>query len=138
MCNTPRPWLTGLLLVLAVYVLLLNGCSKKDDSSSPPPPQKVVIQNAGSDTMVNLAQAWAEADAKVSPNVTIEVSGGGSGTGIAALINGTVDIANCSRKMKPIEIERTKQNTGKEPQELIVGYDALAVYVHKGNTLSEI
>ena len=138
MCNIPRPWLTGLLLVLAVYVLLLNGCSKKDESTSPPPPQKVVIQNAGSDTMVNLAQAWAEAYAKVSPNVSVEVSGGGSGTGIAALINGTVDIANCSRKMKPIEIERTKQNTGKEPQELIVGYDALAVYVHKGNPLSEI
>lgn len=136
--NTLRPWLTGLLLVLAVYVLLLNGCSKKDESTSPPSPQKVVIQNAGSDTMVNLAQAWAEAYAKVSPNVSIEVSGGGSGTGIAALINGTVDIANCSRKMKPIEIERTKQNTGKEPQELIVGYDALAVYVHKGNPLSEI
>ena len=138
MCNTPRPWLTRLLLVLAVYVLLLNGCSKKDESTSPPPPQKVVIQNAGSDTMVNLAQAWAEAYAKVSPNVSIEVSGGGSGTGIAALINGTVDIANCSRKMKPIEIERTKKNTGKEPQELTVGYDALAVYVHKGNPLSEI
>ena len=137
MCNIPRPWLTGLLLVLVVYVLLLNGCSKKDESTSPPP-QKVVIQNAGSDTMVNLAQAWAEAYAKVSPNVSVEVSGGGSGTGIAALINGTVDIANCSRKMKPIEIERTKQNTGKEPQELIVGYDALAVYVHKGNPLDEI
>ena len=77
MCNTPRPWLTGLLLVLAVYVLLLNGCSKKDESTSPPPPLKVVIQIAGSDTMVNLAQAWAEAYAKVSPNVSIEVSGGG-------------------------------------------------------------
>jgi hypothetical protein len=83
--------------------------------------------------MVNLALAWAEAYAEVTPSVPVEVSGGGSGTGIAALINGTVDIANCSREMIPEEIERVKQNTGKEPQKFIVGYDALAVYVHKNN-----
>ena len=138
MFNLSQPRLRGLWSALVVCSLLLYGCSKQDESASPPPSKKVVIQNAGSDTMVNLAQAWAEAYAKVSPKVSIEVSGGGSGTGIAALINGTVDIANCSRKMKPIEIERAKQNTGKEPQELTVGYDALAVYVHKDNPLNEI
>ena len=100
--------------------------------------EKFVIQNSGSDTMVNLVQAWAEAYATVEPSVSLEVSGGGSGTGIAALINGTVDIANCSRQVKAEEMERAKQNTGKEPQELIVGYDALAVYVHKDNPLDEI
>ena len=62
------------------------------------------IQNKGSDTLVNVAQAWAEAYQKVDPEVAVAVSGGGSGTGIAALINGTVDIANASRKMKDKEI----------------------------------
>lgn len=100
--------------------------------------EKPTIQNAGSDTMVNVAQAWAEEYAAVDSTVSVEVSGGGSGTGIAALINGTVDIANCSRQVHADEIERAKANTGKEPQEYIVGYDALAVYVHKDNPLEEI
>ncbi len=68
----------------------------------------------------------------------MEVSGGGSGTGIAALINGTVDIANCSRQIKPEEAERARNNTGEEPVETVVGYDAMAVYVHKDNPLDEI
>ena len=59
--------------------------------------QREVIQNKGSDTLVNVAQAWAEEYQTVNPGVVVAVSGGGSGTGIAALINGTVDIANASR-----------------------------------------
>jgi phosphate transport system substrate-binding protein len=96
-----------------------------------------VIQNKGSDTLVNVAQAWAEAYQKVDSNVSIAVSGGGSGTGIAALINGTVDIANTSRKMERIEKNQAKKN-GHEPVEHIVGYDALAVFLHKDNPLSTI
>ena len=88
--------------------------------------------------MVNLAQAWAEEYKKVAPDVSVEVSGGGSGVGIAALTKGTIDIANASRNMKPEEIDEAKKNTGKEPKEIIVGYDALAIYVHKDNPLSEI
>jgi phosphate transport system substrate-binding protein len=88
--------------------------------------------------MVNLAQAWAEAYKKVAPAVDVEVSGGGSGVGIAALERGTVDIANASRNMKPEEIEQAKKNTGNTPKEFIVGYDALAIYVHKDNPLNEI
>ena len=65
----------------------------------------------------------------------MEVSGGGSGVGIAALERGTIDIANASRNMKPEEIEQARKNTGQEPREFIVGYDALAVYVHKDNPL---
>ena len=71
----------------------------------------------------------------MAPDVDVEVSGGGSGVGIAALEKGTIDIANASRNMKPEEIETAKQNTGKEPKEFIVGYDALAIYVHKDNPL---
>jgi phosphate transport system substrate-binding protein len=98
-----------------------------------------IIQNKGSDTLVNVAQAWAEAYQKVNPNVAIAVSGGGSGTGIAAMINGTVDIANASRAMKDKEIELAEKH-GQEPVQHVVGYDALAVFVHKDNpakTLSE-
>ncbi|MEJ2529665.1 MAG: PstS family phosphate ABC transporter substrate-binding protein [Gammaproteobacteria bacterium] len=93
---------------------------------------RVVIQNKGSDTLVNVAQAWAEAYSKVNPKVAIAVSGGGSGTGIAAMINGTVDIANASRKMKASEIKSAESN-GQNPKEHVVGYDALAVYLNSAN-----
>jgi phosphate transport system substrate-binding protein len=95
---------------------------------------KPTIQNKGSDTMIELAQAWAEAYEAAS----VEVSGGGSGVGIAALINGTVDIANASRAMEEKEIKAAKDKNGKEPVLYVVGYDALAVYVHKDNPLEEI
>ena len=91
-----------------------------------------MIQNKGSDTLVNVAQAWAEIYPKSHPDVIIAVSGGGSGTGIAAMINGTVDIANASRSMKDKEIKKAKEK-GQNPIEHVVGYDALAVYVHKDN-----
>ncbi|MGI9316981.1 MAG: PstS family phosphate ABC transporter substrate-binding protein [bacterium] len=91
-----------------------------------------VIQNKGSDTLVNVAQAWAEAYRDVDDNVAVAVSGGGSGTGIAAMINGTVDIANASRKMKEKEI-KSAQEKGQNPLEHTVGYDALAVFLHEDN-----
>jgi ABC-type phosphate transport system substrate-binding protein len=103
-----------------------------------PSGQAATIQNKGSDTMVNLAQAWAEEYHKVAPNVKIEVSGGGSGVGVAALIKGTVDIANSSRDLKASEKEQAQKNTGKEAKEYTVGYDALAIYVHKDNPLEQI
>ena len=96
------------------------------------------VQVKGSDTMVNLGQVWAEEFNKVDPNVSIELSGGGTGVGLAALFKGTVDIANASRNAKPSEIEQAKKNTGKEPVEFVVGYDALAIFVHKDNPLNQI
>jgi phosphate transport system substrate-binding protein len=95
------------------------------------------IQNKGSDTLVNVAQAWAEAYQKVNPEVAVAVSGGGSGTGIAALINGTVDIANASRKMKDKEIALAEKH-GQHPVEHVVGYDALAVFIHKDNPITSM
>ncbi len=91
-----------------------------------------LIQNKGSDTLVNVAQAWAEEYKDVNSNVAIAVSGGGSGTGIAAMINGTVDIANSSRQMKKKELQRARE-LGQTPIEHVVGYDALAVFIHKNN-----
>jgi phosphate transport system substrate-binding protein len=97
-----------------------------------------IIQNKGSDTMVNVAQVWAEEYRKVAPTVAVEVSGGGSGVGLAALDKGAVDIANASRDIKPNEVEQAQKNTGKPPKGFVVGYDALAIYVHKDNPLSEL
>lgn len=93
---------------------------------------RTVLQNKGSDTLVNAAQAWAEAYQKVNPEVAVAVSGGGSGTGIAALINGTVDIANTSRAMEQKEIDEAIAK-GRTPVQHIVGFDALAIYVHQNN-----
>ncbi|MEN8167281.1 MAG: phosphate ABC transporter substrate-binding protein [Pseudomonadota bacterium] len=93
---------------------------------------RTLIQNKGSDTLVNVAQAWAETYRDVKPDVAVAVSGGGSGTGIAAMINGTVDIANASRKMKSKEKEAAKKK-GQNPVEHVVGYDALAVFINNAN-----
>ena len=95
---------------------------------------RTLIQNKGSDTLVNVAQAWAEAYAQINPNVAVAVTGGGSGTGIAALIGGSVDIANSSRSMEEEEFEMAN-GRGVVPNELIVGYDALAVYIHPDNPI---
>ena len=90
------------------------------------------IQNTGSDTLVNLALAWAEQYAGIHPEVRVAVTGGGSGTGIAGLINKTVDLANASRAMKKEEIESAKKN-GVDPVEHTVARDAIAVVVHPDN-----
>lgn len=123
----------GVPLLVAACLLLgftLAACRHKG--------QRSTIQNSGSDTIVNLAQAWAEEYATVEPSISVEVSGGGSGTGIAALIAGDVDIANCSRKIEAGEAEQARKNTHKEPKEYLVGFDGLAVYVSKNNPLEEI
>ena len=97
------------------------------------------IRVEGSDTMVNLAQAWAEEYENRRPQVKVEVQGGGSGIGIASLIDGVCDMANASREMKPDEKKSAKSNHGgKAALKHIAGYDALAIYVHKDNPLDSI
>lgn len=121
---------TGLAVTLmAATVALLTACGGGE--------QRQVIQNKGSDTLVNVAQAWAEAYQTVNPAVVVAVSGGGSGTGIAALINGTVDIANASRAIKDKEIKLAQDN-GQNPVKHVVGFDALAIFLHADNPLDEI
>ncbi len=133
-----RTWAV-VYLAVALTSALLGGCKRHSNEEAPKPGAagKTVIQNIGSDTMVNLAQAWAEAYAKVFPNVSVEVSGGGSGVGVAALINGTAEIANCSRKIEPDETVKAKAQ-GRDPKEFLVGFDGLAVYVNKDNPLTQI
>ncbi len=118
-------WIAG-FIAAAVVITAVCGGEKRN-----------YIQNKGSDTLVNVAQAWAEAYQEVDPTAVVAVTGGGSGTGIAALINGTVDIANSSRKLKDKEMALAHSN-GQNPVEHVVGYDALAVYVHGANPLSQI
>ena len=127
------------ILVILTGAVVVSSCSPKDSEGDlRKNADHITIKNKGSDTMVNLAQAWAERYTSISSQASVEVSGGGSGTGVAALINGTVDIANCSRQIKPKELEQATQNTGKVPQEFIVGYDALAVYVHHDTPIDKI
>ncbi len=114
---------------------LFAGCGGKKGSEEP---EQAVISNSGSDTMVNLAQMWAEQYDSVAPGVSVEVAGGGSGVGIRDLMQGIVDIANASRAMKPAEQEQVKANTGKDPVEWVVGYDAVAIYVHKDNPVDKL
>jgi phosphate transport system substrate-binding protein len=97
-----------------------------------------VIRVKGSDTMVQLATAWAEAYHKIKPNLNVDANGGGSGTGFAALQNDTTDICDASRDIKKEEIAKTKATTGKDVKEFVVAYDALAIYTNPKNPLKEI
>jgi phosphate transport system substrate-binding protein len=117
--------------VATLSLLALLGCKGSTGG-------KTTIRVDGSDTMVNLAQAWAERYNQTHPEISIQVSGGGSGVGIASIIEGVADLANSSRKMKESEIKRAEANTGKKPKEWVVGLDALAVYVHKNNPIETI
>ena len=124
---------TIIFLALPALILSVAACSRPSrDGEGGGSSQRTLIQNKGSDTLVNVAQAWAETYKEIDANVAVAVSGGGSGTGISALINGTVDLANSSRKMKDKEKELAIGN-GVTPVEHVVGFDALAVYLHHDN-----
>jgi phosphate transport system substrate-binding protein len=122
-----RKYLT-LLLGLGLVSVMTLGCGKSAHG----------VRMEGSNTMMNLAQAWAEKYHKAHPETTIDVLGGDSAAGIASLIEGTCDLANASREMEPNERERIKTKYGVDAQAHIVGFDALAVYVHKDNPLDSI
>ena len=96
-----------------------------------------VILTKGSDTLLVVAQTWAEGYDLVNPEITVSVGGGGSGIGFDSLLKGLVDIANSSRPIDTFELERAAR-LRINPVEHTVGYDALAVYVHKDNPLSSI
>jgi phosphate transport system substrate-binding protein len=126
-------------LVMATIFILLTGCrtDKELPSGITATPHITSISNIGSDTLVNLALAWAEKYHELFPYIEVSVSGGGSGTGIAALINGTVDIANASREIKPEEEEQANNN-GVLPIEFVVARDAIAVIVNQNNPINQL
>jgi phosphate transport system substrate-binding protein len=129
-----------LLLLLCLSILLtIPGCKQFNPQSTESNQSKKseIIENKGSDTIVNLALAWAESYQIINPEIRISVTGGGSGTGIAALINGTVDIANASRRIKPEEIEAAQLN-GSNPVEFVIARDAIAVIVNPENPVAKL
>ncbi len=92
----------------------------------------------GSDTMLLLGQRWSEVFMSKNPNVSIQVMGGGSGVGIAALINGSTDICEASRSMKPSEVDKLKERFNSPGVEIPVARDGLSVYVSEANTVTEL
>ena len=127
----------SLRLALLILLVLLTACGGSSGQTNSQKSTTAYIQNKGSDTIVNLALAWAEKYQAEHPDVSISVTGGGSGTGIAALLNKTTDIANASRQMQAEEIKQAKAN-GFEPVEFIVARDAIAVAVNPSNPVSRL
>ncbi|KXZ40696.1 phosphate ABC transporter substrate-binding protein, PhoT family [Alkalithermobacter thermoalcaliphilus JW-YL-7 = DSM 7308] len=133
-----------LLVLLMVSSLALVGCGEKapeqteqNQTGQADVDFSKLVQVKGSDTMVNLGQRWAEEFMDKYPEAQIAVTGGGSGTGIAAIINGTADIAQSSRKMKEAELEQAKAN-GFELKEFVPGKDGIAIAVHKDNPIETL
>jgi len=128
------------IVFLLISILLFAACQPSGQSNSEskdPADNQAYIENKGSDTLVNLALAWAERYQQINPDVQISVTGGGSGTGFAALINGTISIANASRQIKPEEIESSREK-GFDPIEHIVANDAIAVIVNPENPIDQL
>lgn len=132
-----RNWIVSVLALLVLAGLVacspLNTPVAAQGNSNP----SVVIVNKGSDTIVNLALAWAEAYHAETPSVNVSVTGGGTGTGIAALLNHTTDIANASRKISAEELADAQKN-GVNPHEIVIARDAIAVIVNPHNPISEL
>jgi len=119
--------------LLFVTALLLIGCSNNKKSTD----EKHYVTIKGSDTMLHLTSSWAESLMNNSPNIDISVTGGGSGTGISALLNGTTDICMASRGIKSKEIDQAN-SLGITPKEFVVARDGIAVVVNPANPISEL
>ena len=118
-----------------LVIILLAACGPSNAGTAHS--TTLYIQDKGSDTIVNLALAWAEKYQAEHADVSISVTGGGTGTGIAALLNKTTDIANASRQMQAVEIQQAKAN-GFDPVEFVVARDAIAVAVNPANPVSRL
>jgi len=131
---------SGHICLLSSFLLasmLTAACSRSMTEDLSRPSSDAIIENKGSDTIVNLALAWAESYQDSHPEVRISVTGGGSGTGIAALINASVDIANASRKIKPEEQAQAEAN-GVLPVEFVIARDAIAIIVNHENPVDHL
>ena len=128
-----------IVIISVLFVFIFSNCGSTPESSQSNKnnSQITTIVNTGSDTLVNLALAWAENYHGLHPVVEISVTGGGSGTGIASLINGTVSIANASRQIKPEELQQAKAN-GVDPKEYVVARDAIAIVVNPENPVKQL
>ena len=126
-----------IFFLLSFFFFLLTACTPTSSAQAASDSSAAYIENKGSDTIVNLALAWAEKYQSEHSDVRISVTGGGSGTGIAALINGTVDIANASRKIQAEELAEAKTN-GVDPIEFVIARDAIVVIVNPENPIDKL
>ncbi len=120
-------------ILLLVTALFISGCANNKKSTD----EKHYVTIKGSDTMLHLTSSWAESLMNSNPNIEISVTGGGSGTGISALLNGTTDICMASREIKSKEVDQAK-SLGITPKEFIVALDGIAVVVNPANPISEL
>src|SRR5262245_44500432 len=118
---------------LLLCAVLVFGCAVPNAETN-----RQTMTVKGSDTMVLLGQRWAEVYMKAHPDSVVQVTGGGSGTGISALINGTTMICQSSRPMKPEEKDQVKAKRNAEVTEIPVALDALAIYVNKANPIQSL
>jgi len=123
-----------LVTTLVITPMLISGCSRRDNSTGS---EQKLITIKGSDTMVHLASSWAETFMMQNPDIEVSVTGGGSGTGIAALLNGTTDICAASRKIKDKELQLALEKNI-HPHEIAVAKDGIAVVVHPNNPVKEL
>jgi phosphate transport system substrate-binding protein len=135
-------FILGIAAALAAGALVLTGCGSSPSGTAPGTTTTTAgpsgsITVAGSDTMVNMAKAWADGYFAVEPNVNVAVKGGGSGVGIAALINGTVDFADASRTMKSEEVTQATAK-GINPVGTKVARDGVAIIVNTSNPVENL
>jgi phosphate transport system substrate-binding protein len=127
------------LLAGALALAALAGCSNSGTTvAALPNGSRAAIRITGSDTMINLVQAFAETYRDVAPGVSVQVAGGGSGVGIAGLIDGILEVAAAGRDITPAERQAVRARTGDDPREFVVALDALAVYVHRDNPIGRL
>lgn len=119
---------------LGIILMLISGCSKREGGAGS---EQKFITIKGSDTMVHLASNWAETFMKQNPGIEVSVTGGGSGTGIAALLNGTTDICAASRKIKDKELQLALEKNI-HPHEITAAKDGIVVVVHPDNPVNEL
>lgn len=123
--------LPRLIFYSIVFIMIFISCQKRQSNG------KEVISIKGSDTMVNLTQKWAETYMKKLDGLSIHVTGGGSGTGVAALLNGTASIANISRELKEREYKNARER-GIEPYQIKVALDGIAIIVNPENKIDTL
>lgn len=122
------------IFFLFFLAFMISSCSRPTEDNRG---YSASMQIKGSDTIVNLVQVWAERFVEKNPSYNIGVTGGGSGTGFAGLINGTCDIAMSSRKIEEKEIVRAAEKDI-NPVEFMVGLDGLAILIHKDNPVDKL
>ena len=134
--NLVKKWFVLPLALVMVAAIAMTGCGGNNDSGNGDG-LSGSFSIVGSNTVEPLSVVWAEEFMEMNPGVSIAVSGPGSGVGIAYLIDGTTDVAQASRGIKPAEIEAAQDN-GVDPYEIQIATDALSVIVHPSNPVSEL